>query len=98
MPAFPDGHQLHAVYRSNINLREVSRSGSLANLPEDEFRLAHRSITGPEVLATIAGRSTGLQAFYVLMSDLNLIKYMPSVQPRGGRTGHPPAAQDALGP
>ncbi|UZE30848.1 Ig-like domain-containing protein [Pseudomonas asplenii] len=78
LPAFPDGHQLHAVYRSNINLREVSRSGSLANLPEDEFRLAHRSITGPEVLATIAGRSTGLQAFYVLMSDLNLIKYMPS--------------------
>ncbi|WP_037007041.1 hypothetical protein [Pseudomonas asplenii] len=76
--AFPDGHRLYAVYRSNVNLREVERSGPLANLPEDEFRLAHRSITSQEVLATLTGRSVGLQAFYVLMSDLNLIKYMPS--------------------
>ncbi|WP_416769874.1 Ig-like domain-containing protein [Pseudomonas sp. RHF3.3-3] len=78
LPAFPAGHRLHAVYRSNINLRNVERSGALANLPEDEFRLAHRSITAQEVLATIAGRSAGLQAFYVLMSDLNLVKYLPS--------------------
>ncbi|AMB85711.1 hypothetical protein AWM79_10525 [Pseudomonas agarici] len=81
---FPPGHRLHAVYRSNISLSAIqeqvgSALGNPSRHSEQENRLRLKSITPDEVLATLIPRPPqGIKAFYVLMTDLNIIKYMPS--------------------
>ncbi|MGY2235721.1 hypothetical protein ACW9ID_11920 [Pseudomonas gingeri] len=80
---FPPGHRLHALYRANISLSAIREqtSGAVDNRAtgtEQERRLRLKSITPEEVLATLLPRRQGIRAFYVLMTDLNIIKYMPS--------------------
>ncbi|CAD5199801.1 Ig-like domain-containing protein [Pseudomonas sp. FEN] len=79
---YPEGYRLYAIYRSNVSLLEMSEPNNipahLGALAEDERRLALKSISPDEVLATLVAQSTGVQAFYVLMSDFSLIKYLPS--------------------
>ncbi|WP_248796673.1 Ig-like domain-containing protein [Pseudomonas sp. MWU13-2105] len=81
--SFPPGHRLHAVYRSNISLSALKeqKAGLLdrpAPLSEQETRLRLKSITPDEVLTTLLARTRGVRAFYVLMTNANIIKYMPS--------------------
>ncbi|KIH84896.1 Ig-like domain-containing protein [Pseudomonas batumici] len=80
MASFPPGHRLHAVYRSNISLSAIREQhlDTPSTLSEQEPRLKLKSITPDEVLTTLLARSKGVQAFYVLMTDTNIIKYMPS--------------------
>jgi len=81
--SFPPGHRLHAVYRSNISLSALreQNGGPLdrtSTLSEQEKRLRLKSITPDEVLTTLLARPQGIRAFYALMTDSNIIKYIPS--------------------
>ncbi len=78
--SFPPEHRLYAVYRSNISLSAIKEQnlGMPSTLSEEETRLKLKSITPDEVLTTLLARSQGVQAFYVLMTNANIIKYMPS--------------------
>jgi len=73
---FPEGHRLDAVYRSNISLSAI-RAQNGGDLDE-EARLKIKSITPDEVRAAILDQARGVSAFYVLMSDSNIIKYVPN--------------------
>ncbi|NWA00082.1 hypothetical protein [Pseudomonas gingeri] len=80
---FPPGHRLHAVYRANISLSTIQEqtSGAVDDQStgtEQERRLRLKSITPDEVLIALLPRLRGIRAFYVLMTDQNIIKYMPS--------------------
>ncbi|WP_248767685.1 Ig-like domain-containing protein [Pseudomonas sp. MWU12-2345] len=81
--SFPPGHRLYAVYRSNISLSALKEQndGPLDRpsiLSEQETRLRLKSITPDEVLTTLLARPQGVRAFYALMTDSTIIKYMPS--------------------
>ncbi|NWD77006.1 hypothetical protein HX890_23085 [Pseudomonas gingeri] len=81
--SFPAGHRLHAVYRANISLSAVrEQNGGQLDKPsifsEQEMRLRLKSITPDEVLRTLLARPQGVRAFYALMTDSTIIKYMPN--------------------